>query len=62
MRPFKHSAVVAGRDLDSVAEFQAARLNASDGLIGCHPQFRRWPSRLSQEGRFARAAVRTNSR
>ena len=47
MRPLKHGAVVVGRDLDAVAEFEAAWLNASDGLIGRHPQFRRWPSRLS---------------
>ena len=34
-------------DLDAIAKFEAARLNASDGQFGCHPQFRRWPLRLS---------------
>ena len=45
--PLKHSAVVVGRNLNSVAESESARLHANDGLFWGHPQLRRWPSRLS---------------
>jgi len=38
---------VVGRDLNSVAEFEAARLDTNDGLFRRHPPLRRWPSRLS---------------
>jgi hypothetical protein len=62
MLSFKHDAVVVGRDLDKVVELQATRLNAGDGLIGRHPQFRRWPSRHSQDPRlFARSRVPTHN-
>ena len=45
--PLKQSAIVVGRDLNLVAEFEAARLDTNDGLFWRHPQMRRWPSRLS---------------
>jgi NAD(P)-dependent dehydrogenase (short-subunit alcohol dehydrogenase family) len=38
--PLKHSAIVVGRDLNSVAEFKAARLDTNDGLFWRHPQLR----------------------
>ena len=45
-RTLKHRAVVIRRNVNPVAELEAARLNTCDRLFGGHPQLSRWPSRL----------------
>ena len=45
--PLKHSAIVVGRDLNSVAEFEAAWLYTNDGLFWRHAQLRGWTARFS---------------
>src|SRR5947199_265575 len=44
----KDCTVVVRRDLDTIAELQAAQRNGSDGLFGRHAQLRRWATWLSK--------------
>ena len=61
MRPFKHGAVMIGRNLDLIVQFEAAGHDAGDGLIRRHPQFRGRTSRLPKYSRlFARLGVPTD--
>src|SRR3954469_2751953 len=48
----KDCTVVVRRDLDTIAELQAAQRNGSDGLFGRHAQLRRWATWLSKHDCF----------